>query len=184
MNLRRFHCLPACLLAVVWMALTGCASQALPAPDPTAVLSFVVVRHAEKSVDDAEDPNLSPAGRTRAAALARELSGVPLAAIYATEYRRTQQTAQPTAAAQGQPVSRYFSRGPASETVAQWRERHRHGTVLVVGHSNTVPDLVAALCHCQVAFMAEDEYDRWSVVRFDASGQARLETRRYGAAHP
>ena len=53
--------------------------------------------------------------------------------------------------------------------------------VLVVGHSNTVPDLVAALCGCATDAMDETEYDRMSIVRFDADGRARLKVQRYGA---
>jgi hypothetical protein len=53
--------------------------------------------------------------------------------------------------------------------------------VLVVGHSNTVPDLVAALCACTTAPMDETEYDRVSIVRFAADGRASLDVQRYGA---
>ena len=91
-------------------------------PRDTAPLTFVVVRHAEKATDDPENPGLSAAGRARATALAERLRDAPLVAAYATEFRRTQQTAQPAAALHGVPVQAYFARGPAAEVAAQWRQ--------------------------------------------------------------
>ncbi|UOV06019.1 histidine phosphatase family protein [Pseudoxanthomonas sp. F37] len=172
---RRFHLLLALLLVPL---LAACAT-ALPPETPP--LTFVVVRHAEKATDDPEDPGLTAAGRARATALAERLRHAPLVAAYATEFRRTQQTAQPSAALHGLGVKGYFARGPAAEIAAQWRQAHRSGTVLVVGHSNTVPDLVAALCACTAAPMDETEYDRISIVRFAADGRASLDVQRYGA---
>ena len=87
------------LLAVV----TGCAS--LRGGDPAntahreAMTTFVLVRHAEKATDDPKDPSLSDVGRARAARLLVSFDGVPVTAVYATGYRRTQATAQPTAGA-------------------------------------------------------------------------------------
>lgn len=181
MNLSFFPLLLCAAVLAATLSAAGCASVQQPTAGSSS-LTFVLVRHGEKSTDDAEDPNLSLDGRVRAAALARELAKAPLVAIYATEYRRTQQTAESVAAAHGLAVLRYFSKGPASESAAQWRQRYAQGTVLIVGHSNTVPELAAALCSCTVEAMSEDEYDRMSIVRFDTAGNAVLETRRYGAA--
>ncbi len=167
----------ACLLTLL-ASLAGCAS-APPAAD--APLAFVIVRHAEKATNDPHDPDLDAAGHARARALAGELRAEPLAAVYATEYRRTRQTAGPVAARHRLPVQAYYARATAAQNTAHWRQRHRHGTVLVVGHSNTVPDLVAALCGCTTPAMSDEEYDRLTFVRFDAQGQAQVETRRYGA---
>ena len=156
----------------------GCATH----PDAAApvVATVIVVRHAEK-VDASRDPDLSAAGRTRAQALAARLDGVPLAAVYATEFRRTGQTVAPTADARRLTITPYGAGQPASATAARLRADHPRGTVLVAGHSNTVPDLVAALCACAVAPMADTEYDRFSVVTFDTRGRARLDVQRYGA---
>ncbi|WP_454831604.1 phosphoglycerate mutase family protein [Pseudoxanthomonas wuyuanensis] len=181
MNRRIFPLLFRAALLLMLLSAAGCASTPRPPANDTA-LTFVVVRHGEKSSDDAEDPNLSPDGRTRAAELAGLLADAPVVAVYATEYRRTQQTAEPAAAAHGLAVLRYFSKGPADEAAAQWRQRYTQGTVLIVGHSNTVPALVAALCGCEVPAMSEDEYDRLSTIGFDATGKPTLEVRRYGAA--
>jgi broad specificity phosphatase PhoE len=172
----------AVLLAMTVLA-TAC-NTVPPRDTSSAPLTFVVVRHAEKATDDPQDPTLSEAGRVRADALAARLKDAPLVAVYATEFRRTQQTARPAADAHGIPVGAYFARGPATESAAQWKQAHRAGTVLVVGHSNTVPDLVAALCRCAVQPMDDTEYDRLSIVRVDAAGRATLEVGRYGATAP
>lgn len=160
--------------------LAACAT--MPRPD-AAVASFVIVRHAEK-VDASRDPDLSPAGHARATALAERLDGRGLVAIYATEFKRTGQTVAPAAAAHALPVTAYASAQPAAEFAAALKAQHPRGVVLVAGHSNTVPDIVAALCACTVPPMADTEYDRLSVVEVDADGRARLRTTRYGAASP
>ncbi|HEV7270078.1 phosphoglycerate mutase family protein [Pseudoxanthomonas sp.] len=166
-------------LGLLLVSLAGCSGT--PVRDISAPLTFVVVRHAEKATDDPEDPRLSAAGEARAALLAERLRDAPLVAVYATEFRRTRQTAQPTAEAHALPLTAYYARGPAAEIAAQWKQAHRSGTVLVVGHSNTVPDLVAALCGCATTAMDETEYDRMSIVHFDADGRATLDVQRYGA---
>ncbi|WAC64538.1 histidine phosphatase family protein [Pseudoxanthomonas sp. SL93] len=173
--------LPVAMLLLSMLFAAGCATT--PPPDDGGVL-FIVVRHAEKAKDDPDNPSLSAAGQARAAALAQRLADQPLRAVYATEFRRTQQTAQPTASAHGLPVSAYYAKGAASETAARWKQQHVRGAVLVVGHSNTVPDLVAALCACNVAPMDDTEYDRLSLVRINAQGEATLDVQTYGSGPP
>ena len=145
--------------------------------------TYIIVRHAEK-VDASRDPDLSAAGRARAQALAERLDGRDLAAIYATEFKRTSQTVAPSAQARDLAVASYLAAQPAGEFVARLRAAHPRGTVLVAGHSNTVPAIVAALCACEVAPMPDHEYDRFSIIRVDADGRARLDVERYGAASP
>lgn len=160
--------------------LAGCAST--PAPD-AAVASFVVIRHAEK-VDASRDPDLAPAGHARAVALAGVFADRAPDAIYTTDFRRTRQTVQPTAAAHGLAPRVYDANQPAEAFAAALRAAHPRGRVLVAGHSNTVPGIVAALCACAVPAMADTEYDRLSVVEVDAASHARLRSTRYGATSP
>ena len=172
------------LLAFIALALTlaGCVGTAPRVTDTTAV-TFIVVRHAEK-VDASRDPDLSVAGHARAQALAAYLGQRELAAAYATEFKRTSQTLAPGVEARGLAITPYAAGQPASEFTANLRTTHTRGTVLIAGHSNTVPDIVAALCACTTAPIADHEYDRLSIVRIDADGRARLELTRYGAASP
>ena len=156
----------------------GCATH--PDAATPVVATVIVVRHAEK-VDASRDPDLNAAGRARAQALAARLDDATLAAVYATEFKRTGQTVGPTADAHRLAITPYGAGQPASAVAARLRADHPRGTVLVAGHSNTVPDLVAALCACTVAPMADTEYDRFSVVTFDTRGRTRLDVQRYGA---
>lgn len=165
-----------CTAAIVLsLALGGCATR--PA-EPQAPLTYVIVRHGEKSSDDPRDPSLSEAGRARAERLADSLAKAPLRAVYATEYRRTQQTGDPAARAHGLTIARYQAKQAAAEFAATLRRDHRDGTVLVVGHSNTAPAIAAALCACEVAPMPETEFDRRMLVRIDAQGRASFEQTR------
>lgn len=157
------------LLAAALLLVAGCAST----PVPPAVV-FVVVRHAEKAPGDAHDPPLSAAGQAHAEAFAAQFGRTAPTAIYATAFRRTQQTAAPVARMHGVEVRSYDARMPAADFAAQLRRDHRQGAVLVVGHSNTVPGIVAALCDCAVAPIDEQTYgDRYDVL-IAADGRATL----------
>jgi broad specificity phosphatase PhoE len=143
-----------------------------------ATLEFVVVRHAEKEADGTKDPALTAAGRERAQRLVQHV-GEPLVAAYATGFRRTQQTAAPTAAARGIAVATYDAAQPEAAFAATLRERHTAGTVLVVGHSNTVPGIVATLCGCDVGPIGDNDYDRLYRVRIADDGRAALQLDHY-----
>ena len=86
------------------------------------------------------DPDLTPRGAEAAARLAGLLEGRGVKAVFATATRRAQQTAAPLAARLGVAVTTYDPRNPAA--LARAVEQVR-GNMLVVGHSNTVPALVA-----------------------------------------
>lgn len=170
---------PIRLLACLLLSVLAACSGTPQAKDGNAELTFVVVRHAEKSKDDARDPSLSETGRTRAQALARLLADAPLSAAYATGFRRTQQTAQPAADAHDVTITLYDAQLPATTLTAQLRAAHAHGNVLVVGHSNTVPDIVAALSGQPVDAMPDDEYDLVYRVRTGSDGKTTLARDRY-----
>jgi broad specificity phosphatase PhoE len=168
----------ACLLAMLSLLLvTACAAPALKAPMSPA-LTIVVVRHAEKTNDDPRDPALSAAGQARALRLATLLRGHELVAAYASDFRRTRQTATPAASSQGIVVTTYDVREPAATFADTLRRTHASGTVLVVGHSNTVPELVAALCGCAVAPIGEDDYGNLYEITFGGPHPS-LAQRRY-----
>lgn len=164
-------------MAVTLLAslLAGCATPIRPAD----AVTFVVVRHAEKANDDPRDPNLAAAGHDRAHRLAQALQRVDLQAVYTTPLRRSRQTAQPAAQRHGLSVNVYPADQDASVLAAQLRQQHRRGTVLVVGHSNTVPGIVAALCQCEVPPLAETDYDRWFELTGPADGSLNLKSSRW-----
>ena len=180
---RALPALPSLLLALL---LAGAALQAQEAaPAGPGVTTVVLVRHAEK-VDESRDPELSPAGRKRAEALAAALDGAEVGAIYVTQFQRTRLTAAPLAgrlglAAQERPVGEDVA-ASVRELATEVLTRQAGRTVLVVGHSNTLPPLVQALTGLTVAPISDPVYDHFYVVVVPAGGgPARLFQSRYGA---
>ena len=161
------------------LLLSACASAAGQHQDAASGVTFVVVRHAEKASDGGKDPGLSEAGTARAQVLASRLRRVPVRAAYATAYRRTQLTAAPAAQAHGLDVTTYDADRPADQLAAQLRRDHAQGHVLIVGHSNTAPQIAAALCACTVAAMDDAEFDRLMTVRIGSDGAAVFSQERY-----
>ncbi len=161
------------------ISIGGCTTTASTATAPMDETVFVIVRHAEKTTNDPKDPTLSEAGSARALRVAERLSAAQVSAVYATGYRRTQQTAAPTALAHRIEVRIYDAAMPAKDFAARLRAAHATGTVLVVGHSNTVSAIAAGLCECEVAPLREDEYDRWIRIHTDRNGTIALEEERY-----
>ena len=108
----------------------------------------------------AADPDLSEAGRARAESLAIALKDAKITSIYATKYKRTQQTAAPLAKALGLTVS--IAPADAADVVKQLAGAK--GNVLVVGHSNTVPDVIKGLGVTAPVMIGDDEFDNLFVV--------------------
>lgn len=132
-----------------------------------------LVRHAERadakpgtSPTMAADPDLSDAGRTRAASLAAALKDAKITAIYVTEFKRTQQTAAPLAKALGLTV-RVVTAKNAADLVKQLEAGP--GNALVVGHSNTVPDVIKGLGVTTPVAIGDDEFDHLFLVRTGTS---------------
>src|SRR3974390_703296 len=126
---------------------------ALPA---FAQVTVVLTRHAEKAAAPKDDPPLTPAGQKRAEMLATMLADSGVDAIYATELQRTQQTAAPLA----ERVHVKPTVIPANDTallVKTIRARDK-GVVVVVGHANTLPEIIAALGGPKGG-IADPEYD-------------------------
>lgn len=146
-----------------------------------ASASIFVVRHAEKADPNDPDTPLSPAGGSRAQALKERLSGRHISAVYATEFRRTQQTAKPTADGAGLEVS-VIGHTDRSRLIAQALTVPMGSAVLIVGHSNTVPDIVRELSGEAVDGINDNEYDRLYEVVIEADGSKRLVRSTYGEA--
>ena len=121
----------------------------------TAQSTIFIVRHAEKA-DATKDPDLSEAGRARAEALAKMLKDTNITVVYATEFKRTQQTATPLAKA----LSITITTLPAKDNAALLANlRASTGNALVVGHGDTIPDLIKALGISDPINIAENDYD-------------------------
>lgn len=153
---------------------------------PAVAQTVIVVRHAEKAEQSA-DPVLSDLGEARAAALAETLAGAGVTHVFVTPLQRTGLTAGPSAEAAGSaPIAVSLDGGAAAHVarlVGQVRQLSSEAVVLVVGHSNTVPDIARALGASEAATMEDCEYDRLTVLTLTPTG-AHAVTGRYGAANP
>jgi 2,3-bisphosphoglycerate-dependent phosphoglycerate mutase len=145
------------------------------------VTTVIVVRHAEKNIEpDNPDPDLSAAGRARAQELARMFDGAGVKAIYATQYKRTQQTVKPLADRLGLPVSLVDAK-QTQELVRQILTDHRGQTVLVSGHNNTAPEIVGALGGGNFPIIPENEFDNMFIVTIYRFGRAKAIKIKYGS---
>lgn len=170
---------------VVFAQACAATPSARVAPAPVATTTIVVVRHAEKSTDDPRDPSLSAAGQQRAVALSSVLKDAGVTDIYTTQYKRNRQTAEPLAQQSGVsivelPIDAGNSATYAQDLARTIRLTNRGRVVLIVGHSNTVPDIVKALSGTTVAPITDSEYDHIFVVTVNAAGPTRLMQLRYG----
>jgi phosphohistidine phosphatase SixA len=179
MNLRRLA-LPACALVLV-SAIAASRQESTPSSRDTTT-TILVVRHADRV------PNqdaLTPAGVARAKELVHLTARSGLAGLYCSPTARARQTIEPVAQALGlTPVEHdpADSEGLIRKILAD----HRGKAVLVVGHSNTVPKVVAAGGGPALADLRDDDFDDLYVLTIGGTTPAdvRLTTLQYGAATP
>lgn len=150
---------------------------------PTTHTTVYVVRHADKAATPANDPVLSPAGTARAQALAHALDLVSIQGVYATQFQRTQLTGAPTAAAAGLSVQQYNAID-TRQVIQTVLYSHTGQVALVVGHSNTVDDLLSELGVSNQPELSESTYDRLFVVHRLSGDVIHFEALRYGAPTP
>ncbi|MEN8375321.1 MAG: phosphoglycerate mutase family protein [Gemmatimonadota bacterium] len=153
----------------------GGGSTPAPAPAAAGERLIVAVRHAEKVDDGSRDPALTEAGVERAQALAALLAGAGVERVLSSDFIRTRDTAAPTATAAGVQIEIYDPRDIPGLAEALLAATER--VILVVGHSNTTPALVAELTGQPADPMPEEEYDRLYriIVRPDGFAAARVE---------
>jgi len=154
------------------------------APVPSTVV--LVVRHAEKAPGTGDVP-LSDAGLARAAAIAVIGKDAGVEAIITTQFARTRQTGLPLATALGitpEVVPATADLAQHAADVASAVRRHAGQVVLVVGHSNTVPAIVAALGGGTWRDLCEPEYDVLFTVVISPDGPTRTIRSQYGAPTP
>lgn len=152
-----------------------------------ATTTIIFVRHAEKEITEDDDPVLSDAGKVRAAELTRQLVDADVIrgidAIYATQFRRTQETAAPLADALDIPIHTYDADDTESVLDEIVRE-HKGRIILVVGHSDTLPALIANLgASKRVPPIADGEYDNIYVVSIPWFGKTKTIRLRYGTPY-
>jgi broad specificity phosphatase PhoE len=143
--------LTAIIMAV---ALIACSK----APAQSESYTIYLVRHADKVLDKSRDPALSPQGQARASALAERLSSEGILGIYSSDYIRTRDTAAPLAERINIDITLYDPRDLAALAEVLMADGR---TALVVGHSNTTPQLAERLgANPGPPIIEATEYDR------------------------
>ena len=152
-------------------------------PNQDSETTIFLVRHAEKVLDGSNDPILTPEGANRADELMYIFKHVKLDAIYSTPYKRTQQTVLPTAKNKNLEIQFYKpnERGFLDKVL----DAYPGGTVLIVGHSNTIPGLANEL----VGRMDYDDlndatYDNLFIAHVLPDRQAKIIRMRFGVRTP
>lgn len=143
-----------------------------------------VVRHAEKATTPVNDPDLTPEGRARAAALAKQLKRQKIAAVFATSYKRTIQTGEPALKKAGLTEVKTYNPSDLPAFAKQILQDYTGKSVLVVGHSNTViPTLQAFGAAKPFDTLDDEDYDQLFKITIGPDKKAGLEIKRYGIAH-
>jgi broad specificity phosphatase PhoE len=176
--------------------LTGCValtvvfsgnsfSGALAAHQAAQPKTIILVRHAEKMVVPPEnkDPDLSVQGEARAKEIARMFGSSGITAIYATQFKRTQQTVKLLADRLRVPVTVVEAK-KTSDLVSQIRARSAGETIFIAGHNNTVPEIIAALGGPSFPIIPETDFDNLYILTIQADGVTKLVHLKYGSAVP
>jgi broad specificity phosphatase PhoE len=131
------------------------------ATDTDSSYTLYLVRHAEKQADGSRDPVLTETGKNRSELLANWFRDKDIKDIWSSDYKRTRDTAKPLLSQLGLELSIYDPRNQAALVEELLDKQH---TALVVGHSNTIPELARLLCNCFIADMDDSEHDRLIVI--------------------
>jgi phosphohistidine phosphatase SixA len=132
-----------------------------------------VVRHAERADGGgargrgmSDDPPLSTDGVGRALRLASMLRAANVKHIFVTTFQRTRQTAEPLAKQQHLEID--TSASATVDTLVD-KLRKTEGRSLVVGHSNTVPEILSKLGVAETVDV-EEEFDNLFIVVLKPAG--------------
>ena len=159
-------------------------SQPAVAQDEFKPITVFLIRHAEREDEPRQDPPLSKDGVARSQALARLLGTAGIKAILTSQFNRTKQTAEPLATKLGLTVTpftlkinpsnpRQIAEASTAEVTNKILER-RGESVLVIGHSNSIPDVIKMLGGDVVPTIDEKKFDDLFIVTVYAKGKAKV----------
>src|SRR5687768_11378972 len=155
------------LLAAVFAALAGCATTAEPPAGPI----FYVVRHLHTPAGE-RDPDLTEEGQRQATLLAGWFRRRAPRILYVSHFRRAQQTAAPLAAKLGLTPIVY---DPADSPAIVARVKAGPVPALIVGHSNTVPDIVEQLGGSRPDPLVHEDFgDIWQITADGSTQRLRI----------
>ena len=144
------------------------------------ITTVILVRHAEKKIEPTNpDPDLAPEGVERAQEIARVFGEAGINTIYATQYKRTQQTVKPLSDRTGVPVT-VLDANQTNELLRRIQTTYRGQTIFIAGHNNTVPAIVSELSGETYPVIPESEYDNLYIVTIYRFGKAKVVKLKYG----
>lgn len=171
-------------LYIFLIALLGISTLAFSQPTSPKTTVYIV-RHAEKNTTDLQnqDPELSMEGQERMKSLAAKLKQENIAAVFSTNYKRTTKTGSLVALKRKINIEFYDPANP--KALAELVKTKYNGRkVLIVGHSNTVLELVEAFGASRpIQALTDNDYDFLFKVKVDQLGHAALSTKNYGKPH-
>ncbi len=149
-----------------------------------ATTTIIFFRHAEQTSHDEADPPLSEAGQRRVAELTRQLVDADVVAgidaIYSTPYIRSLETARPLADRLDLPINSYAV-DDTEEILDTILKNHKGKIILVIGHSNTLPVLIANLgASKKVPVIAQNEFDNIYIISIPWFGKTKTIRLRIG----
>lgn len=147
------------------------AALALLATTAPAQEAVFVIRHAEKAAG--EDPPLTEAGRLRAAAWAEMLQGAGIRQVITSDTWRTRETGAIIATALGTAQTEVDRRDIAG-LVDLLGFDHEDERVLIVGHAETIPSILAGLGHAGTVEVSQADFASLFVLTPEEGGPARL----------
>lgn len=128
------------------------------------ISTYYFIRHAEKQMVNNQNPELTEAGILRAENWANIFKDIKFDAVYSTDYLRTKATAQPTAISQSLEIILYH---PSKIDIDNFLKETEGKTVLIVGHSNTIPGFVNNLIGInKYANIEDDNFGNLYIVEF------------------
>jgi broad specificity phosphatase PhoE len=166
---------------------TAQTSSPAPADSIAGTTTVYLVRHGEKTTFAPRDPDpdISDQGKRRADALAKRLKDAGVTAIIVSQFKRTGQTAAPLAKALGlTPEMITAGQTGGADSVAAAIMRHHGEKILVVGHTNTIPLIIAALGGPELPHLCDAEYSNLFVMNIAPNRNPTLVRLHYGLGDP
>lgn len=148
-------------IRLLLILLSLCFISNATATDKDDSYTLYLIRHAEKEQDGSRDPVLTVTGKNRSQQLANWFQDKEIREIWSSDYKRTRDTVKPLLSQPGLELSIY---DPGNQAALVEQLLHRQLNALIVGHSNTIPELARLLCGCLIEDMEETEHDRLIVI--------------------
>ena len=177
--------------SLILLTLLAVFCQTALAQEDFKPITVFVVRHVEKENEPKQDPPLTKEGVARSQELARVLASANIKAIYTSQFARTKLTAEPLATKTGLTVTpltlkpnlsnlKLIAEESTNELISKILQRPGE-SVLVIGHSNWIPDVIKMLGGDTVPTIDEQKFDDLFIVTVYAKGKAKVVQLKYGA---